>query len=197
MPRLKVIHLPSPSFHGLFLLLLGVRMAGGTARRLHLSIGFNRRLSYLWDLWCLQKRLNIMKSSALLLATLRTRYGRLVYYSCSIVVPDVLLSCANVMADLVPLSGRKLICLLKPRWYTLCNSRRNLKRQGKLACHRSVLGILFCLHIDHSRCSTTVKAMPASITVFSQGYSLRRIVTYPTNGTYPTTLPTTSFDRSR
>lgn len=49
----------------------------------------------------------------------------------------------------------------------------------------------------YSRCSTTVKPINPIITVFSQGYSLSRMVPYPTNGIYPTTLPTTSCARSR
>jgi hypothetical protein len=49
----------------------------------------------------------------------------------------------------------------------------------------------------HSLCSTTPTPISPSITVFSHGYSDSRIVPYPTYGTKPTTLPTTSWSRSR
>ncbi len=57
--------------------------------------------------------------------------------------------------------------------------------------------LLEALYSCYSRCSTTVKPIKPSMAVFSHGYSLSRIVTYPTNGMKPTTLPITSFSRSR
>lgn len=49
----------------------------------------------------------------------------------------------------------------------------------------------------YSLCNTTIKPIIPSITCFSHGCSLKRIVTYPTKGMNPATLPITSSLRLR
>lgn len=49
----------------------------------------------------------------------------------------------------------------------------------------------------YSLCKTTMTPINPSITCLSHGCSLSRIVTYPTKGMNPTTLPTTSSLRLR
>ena len=49
----------------------------------------------------------------------------------------------------------------------------------------------------YSLCNTTINPIIPSITWFSHGCSLSRIVTYPTNGMKPNTLPITSSSRLR
>jgi hypothetical protein len=49
----------------------------------------------------------------------------------------------------------------------------------------------------HSLCKMTIKPIIPSMTVFNHGCSLSMIVTYPTAGTYPRTLPMMSSFLSR
>lgn len=49
----------------------------------------------------------------------------------------------------------------------------------------------------HSLCKTTIKPIIPSMTCFNHGCSLSRMVTYPTKGMKPTTLPITSSLRLR
>jgi len=49
----------------------------------------------------------------------------------------------------------------------------------------------------YSLSNMTSKPIIPSNTLFAQGCSLSKMVTYPTNGMYPTTLPITSFSLSR
>lgn len=51
--------------------------------------------------------------------------------------------------------------------------------------------------VNHSLCNTTINPITPSNTVFNHGCSLNMIVTYPTPGIYPRTLPTISSLRSR
>ena len=53
------------------------------------------------------------------------------------------------------------------------------------------------LQLYHSLCNTTIKPIIPSMTCFSHGCSLSRMVTYPTKGMKPTTLPITSSLRLR
>lgn len=50
---------------------------------------------------------------------------------------------------------------------------------------------------SHSLCNTTITPIIPSMTCFNQGCSLSNIVTYPTKGMKPITLPMTSSLRFR
>jgi hypothetical protein len=51
--------------------------------------------------------------------------------------------------------------------------------------------------VNHSLCNMTINPITPNKTVFNHGCSLNMIVTYPTPGIYPRTLPTISSLRSR
>lgn len=51
--------------------------------------------------------------------------------------------------------------------------------------------------VNHSLCNITINPITPNKTVFNHGCSLNMIVTYPTPGIYPRTLPTISSLRSR
>lgn len=55
--------------------------------------------------------------------------------------------------------------------------------------HYSRISIKRVPSILHSRCKMTIRPMMPNMTVFNHGCSLSMIVTYPTAGTYPRTLP--------